>query len=213
MKKRLEAELISIAHRILKLKNKSEIDSLYKETRKLYEALSVLKFYEDNYSLLKNEISKDEIEQKTAAFIEQEEKISEEITPEETVIIGEIIIDDSEISEEAEEEVLETEIKESENEDDFKPAFELSFDDESETEEINETIEEIIEETTAEIEEKFEEIKEEIPVKTEKKQVTLHDIFGDDYTEPVFVKPAEIANDTFISVFDKDKKRKQKSQK
>ena len=35
MKKRIEAELISIAHRILKLKNKSEVDQLYKETQKL----------------------------------------------------------------------------------------------------------------------------------------------------------------------------------
>ena len=39
MKKRLESELISIAHRILKLKNKSEFDQLYKETQKLYETL------------------------------------------------------------------------------------------------------------------------------------------------------------------------------
>ena len=49
MKKRLESELISIAHRILKLKNKSEVDQLYLETRKLYETLAVLKFYGDNY--------------------------------------------------------------------------------------------------------------------------------------------------------------------
>lgn len=68
MKKRLEAELISIAHRILKLKNKSEIDQLYKETRKLYEALSILKFYEENYNALKSEVSQDEMEQKVNHF-------------------------------------------------------------------------------------------------------------------------------------------------
>ena len=51
MKKRLEAELISIAHRVLKLKNKSEIDQLYHETQKLYEALTFLKFYCKNYEL------------------------------------------------------------------------------------------------------------------------------------------------------------------
>jgi len=37
MKKRLEAELISIAHRILKLKNRAELDQLQQETLKLYE--------------------------------------------------------------------------------------------------------------------------------------------------------------------------------
>ena len=37
MKKRLEADLISIAHRILQLKNKSDINQLYLETQKLYE--------------------------------------------------------------------------------------------------------------------------------------------------------------------------------
>jgi chemotaxis protein histidine kinase CheA len=58
MKKKLEAELISIAHRILKLKNKSEIDQLYLETQKLYEKLSVLKFVEENFSNVKPTIGK-----------------------------------------------------------------------------------------------------------------------------------------------------------
>ena len=42
MKRKLEAELISIAHRILKLKNKSELAQLQQETLKLYEKISVL---------------------------------------------------------------------------------------------------------------------------------------------------------------------------
>ncbi|HOD09176.1 MAG TPA: hypothetical protein PKH91_00385, partial [Flavobacterium sp.] len=117
MKKRLEAELISIAHRILKLKNKSEIDQLYKETRKLYEALSILKFHEDNYSVLKNEVSSEEIEQKVEAFLAQEEiatpvdlpiveaepiaetkeeiiETIEEIEEEEPIVVGEIILEE-----------------------------------------------------------------------------------------------------------------------
>ena len=49
MKKKLEAELISIAHRILKLKNRAEIEQLQQETLKLYEKLSVLRFVEDNF--------------------------------------------------------------------------------------------------------------------------------------------------------------------
>ena len=53
MKKKLEADLISIAHRILKLKNKSELAQLHQETQKLYEKLSVLKFVEENFSDVK----------------------------------------------------------------------------------------------------------------------------------------------------------------
>jgi len=50
MKKKLEAELISIAHRILKLKNRAHIDQLQAETLKLYEKLSVLKFVEEHFN-------------------------------------------------------------------------------------------------------------------------------------------------------------------
>jgi hypothetical protein len=49
MKKKLEADLISIAHRILKLKNRAELDQLLEETQKLYEKLTVLRFVEDHF--------------------------------------------------------------------------------------------------------------------------------------------------------------------
>lgn len=58
MKKKLEAELISIAHRILKLKNRAELDQLQQETLKLYEKISVLRFVEDNFSDVKPTIGK-----------------------------------------------------------------------------------------------------------------------------------------------------------
>lgn len=48
MKKIIESDLIAIAHKILKMKDKSDVDSLHAETQKLYEKLSVLKFYEEN---------------------------------------------------------------------------------------------------------------------------------------------------------------------
>ncbi len=44
MKKKLESELISIAHRILKLKEKEDVINLHAEVSDLYEKLSVLKF-------------------------------------------------------------------------------------------------------------------------------------------------------------------------
>lgn len=49
MKKKLESELISIAHRILKLKGKEDIPKLHKEVAELYEKLTVLKFANENF--------------------------------------------------------------------------------------------------------------------------------------------------------------------
>jgi len=48
MKKIIESDLISIAHRILKLKDKSEISSMLKETELLHNKLVLLQLYEDN---------------------------------------------------------------------------------------------------------------------------------------------------------------------
>ncbi|TDP60290.1 hypothetical protein [Flavobacterium dankookense] len=235
MKKRLEAELISIAHRILKLKNKSEIDQLYKETRKLYEALSILKFHEENYAVLKNEVSHEEIEQKVESFLAQEEittpidlpiveaepiaeakeeiiETIEQVEEEEPIVVGEIILEEEdEVEDESFEDndVAEAKDKEDHESDalaggNFKPAFELSFEaeDETETEEEPE-IEAVIEETQPEV------IEEKKPEPVEAKQVTMDDIFGDSYKEPVFVKPNEVTlNDKFISVFDQEQKEK-----
>ncbi|TYA60167.1 hypothetical protein [Formosa maritima] len=49
MKKKLEAELMSIAHRILKLKGKDDVDLMHKEVAALYEKLTVLKFAKENF--------------------------------------------------------------------------------------------------------------------------------------------------------------------
>jgi hypothetical protein len=64
MKKRLEAELISIAHRILKLKNKSELTQLHSEAQKLYETLSVLMFVENNLNIIQPKIDIVDLEEK-----------------------------------------------------------------------------------------------------------------------------------------------------
>lgn len=64
MKKKLEAELISIAHRILKLKNRADLDQLQQETLKLYEKLSVLRFVEDNFNDVKPTIGQASAEEK-----------------------------------------------------------------------------------------------------------------------------------------------------
>ncbi|WP_310556434.1 hypothetical protein [Flavobacterium sp.] len=64
MKKKLEADLISIAHRILKLKSKEDVRELHLETQKLYEKLSVLLFVEENFGNAKPTIGLAEVEQK-----------------------------------------------------------------------------------------------------------------------------------------------------
>ncbi len=48
MKKKLEAELISLAHRILKLDATADVSDLQREAQTLYEKLTVLKFVEEH---------------------------------------------------------------------------------------------------------------------------------------------------------------------
>jgi hypothetical protein len=214
MKKRLEAELISIAHRILKLKNKSEIDQLYHETQKLYEALSVLKFYGDNYEQVKSDISNEDIEEKIESFVEnntvvattkvvveetveveeqkeeivaeveevveqeiitasEETEVQEETIEEEPVIVGEITLEEEEEIEEEE-----VPVGEAKSDLDFEPIFELAAETPVETAEIEEL--------------KVEEDESLNQVQTKTQQISFEDLLGQNYTEPVFVKPNDV---------------------
>ena len=49
MKKKLESELISIAHRVLKLKGKEDVIKMHAEVSALYEKLTTLKFAHENF--------------------------------------------------------------------------------------------------------------------------------------------------------------------
>lgn len=49
MKKKLESELMSIAHKILKLKGKDDVNKMHAEVAALYEKLTVLKFAQENF--------------------------------------------------------------------------------------------------------------------------------------------------------------------
>lgn len=75
MKKKLEAELISLAHRILQLKNKSDIAVLQQEAQKLYEKLSVLRFVEENFGDTKPTIGQADIEEKIGKAFDYDEKV------------------------------------------------------------------------------------------------------------------------------------------
>ncbi|WP_103864398.1 hypothetical protein [Aquimarina sp. I32.4] len=95
MKKKLEAELISIAHRILKLKNKSTLPQLQEETRQLYEKLTILNFTETHFagpqptigqikSVLDTEESNEPklLDQETSKEVKEvPQKVKEVITP------------------------------------------------------------------------------------------------------------------------------------
>ncbi|MDY8135167.1 hypothetical protein [Aquimarina sp. 2201CG5-10] len=80
MKKKLEAELISIAHRILQLKDKSTLPQLQNEAKQLYEKLTILNFAESYLSGPQPTIG-----QVTAALDVEIEQEKEEETPKEVI--------------------------------------------------------------------------------------------------------------------------------
>ena len=195
MKKRVTAELISIAHRILKLKNHSETLKLQQEAKNLYDQLTILRFYEENFEMVKNEISEEVLVEKlegkpTEVFnapiqdkvVETSEAVHVDVAPaveevvaepivEEKVVIAELVVEDDE----EEEEVLMTPMEEEPIE------------------------EEIIEEEPVAASEVSE------PKAAEPaKQISFEDLLVHDYQELDFVKvedvPAEVekANDTIF---------------
>ncbi|MBP6182265.1 hypothetical protein [Flavobacterium sp.] len=189
MKKKLEADLISIAHRILQLKNKSDINQLYLETQKLYEKLSVLRFVDEHFNDAKPTIGIAEIEQKIEGFFEQKEIAQpetkttiEETTADkivETPVAAEEIISEETIETPLEEKkeivaeeeaAIEEEIIAPETAP-FIPAFELS--------------DEVEEEKVAEIE---------TPKKSEAVQISFEDLLGGNYSDAQFVKVHPLEN-------------------
>jgi len=187
MKKRLEAELISIAHRVLKLKNKSEVDQLYLESKKLYETLSVLKFYQDHFEQVKASLSQNELEEKLELSFEQtienntiepvievQEEVVETVIEETNEVIAEEPTVDEVIEEEAPiivgeitlEEEAEEIVEESKSELDFEPLFELAAEAPIEDEVASNS--------------------------TETKQISFEDLLGD-YAEAEFVKPNDVS--------------------
>ncbi|MFM9825478.1 hypothetical protein [Flavobacterium sp.] len=171
MKKKLEADLISIAHRVLQMKNKSDVNQLLIETQKLQEKLSVLKFVEENFGDVKPTIGLFEIEEKITAVFENNTISDLDITiSKDEIKTEEIIVNESfdeeiptnEITEKVEiEEILEDKINGLEKPPviGFTPAFELDV-----------------------------EFEEEPKKKPESVQISFEDLLGGDYNETLFVK-------------------------
>jgi len=195
MKKKLEADLMSIAHRVLQIKNKSDINQLCIETRKLYEKLAILQFVEEHFEGAKPTIGQAEIVEKMKQFFEEnhlsdikpikvQDKIVVEEIIEEEIIIDEVVADEIEEVEEeiavieSEEEIIAESSDEEISDIEFQPAFEL---DEVEEEEISE---------------------EEIHAKPEEVQISFMDLLGGDYKETLFVRADEIEEIPIPIAFD-----------
>lgn len=218
MKKRLESELISIAHRVLKLKNKSDVDQLYHETQKLYETLSVLKFYHENFEQLKSKVSQEELEEKIENSLD--EKPTEKFENQEIVanIPTQEVVEEAKVSEEK----LEKKIDEITTEDEAEVVLEeeietaeepiivgeIAIEDEDEEEipalEAKDDLdfapifelasEEKDSETELEVssEVETEKAEEKPESKSKTQQISFEDLLGHNYNEPVFVKPNDI---------------------
>ena len=75
MHKKLEGELVSLAHSILQMKNRDNVYALHEKAAKIYEQLSVLKFVEDYIGTTPNlKESREEILAKVIDASEQSEK-------------------------------------------------------------------------------------------------------------------------------------------
>lgn len=200
MKKKLEADLISIAHRILKLKNKSDINQLYLETQKLYEKLAVLKFVEENFDAVKPTIGQNDIVAELETIFEKEENpipavIELEAPAEEKVIALEESYE-PEISEEKPAEIVET----------AEPIVE-----------VEPAIEEIPEPIAAEIEEPaIEEIVEPIAEKAEETEKAIDDLSFTTINElkpiPDFVPAFELETEPIIEEVKEEPKKETPAQ-
>jgi hypothetical protein len=119
MKKKLEAELMSIAHRVLQMKNKSDINQLCIETQKLHEKLSVLRFIEEHFEGAKPTIGQAEVVAKMKQFFEENnltevkpatsnlKMVSDNVVEQE--VTEQEIIEEEVLNKETEEAVIETE--------------------------------------------------------------------------------------------------------
>ena len=210
MKKKLEADLISIAHRILQLKNKSDVNQLFLETQKLYEKLAVLRFVEEHFSDAKPTIGQAEVVEKMKEFFETiavpefQKPISSIKTALEEAPAVEIIEDkvvETDLTEEIKAEEVETEDIKAESEEAETTTEELPTSITTESlEEIEEEHEEAIiavEEVeekqipvleTKEIEPLFETVNKETTKKKDPVQISFDDLLGGKYSDPDFIK-------------------------
>jgi hypothetical protein len=193
MKKKLEADLISIAHRVLQMKNKSDINQLCIETRKLYEKLTVLQFVEEHFEGVKPTIGQAEVVAKMKQFFEENhlaevkpamsklevvveniveteeilEEINEDEIAEDEIVANEVEFNEIEPDEEGEDVALVEEEVSAANDISFQPAFELDLEAEHDIP---------------------------TPKKTEAVQISFEDFLGGNFDATHFVKVDPLEN-------------------
>ena len=213
MKKKLEADLISIAHRVLQLKNKSDINQLYLETQKLYEKLAVLRFVEDHFSEVKPTIGYSEITKEIESVfetpnleLESNIVVEEKATQEKAAVEEEKEEENAPLSTENSTEELSS-IQQTEEAEIIEEELEEKTSEETTLETVEEKTEETIEENQIEINEEASETEEaplipafelsqinevetelEVPKKTEAVQISFEDLLGGNYHDTLFVK-------------------------
>lgn len=202
MKKKIEGELISIAHRLLKLKNHTETVQLHEEVKKLYEQLTLLKFYEANTALVNEEFSEEFFEEKVAKIVvgtieveDEEEEIMEMASKEHIAQIEEELFENNDISHEAFPGNGEDEIEMASKEHIAQITEELfeKNDISHEAFPAKEVSEEVGVEAVVEVKEEKKEITSnpEIIGTKVSKQISMDDILVHDYQATMFVKKDE----------------------
>ena len=180
MKKRVEADLISIAHRILKLKNKSEVDILQVEIKKLYDAITILKFYNDNFEQVKATVLQEDLNDKLVDFLDFKAddvndvvEIDGNLKPDEVAEPTVALVEVADIETQTEPATVETVDEEQEKTSTFEPLFEM----------ISESL--------------FE------PVASSSQEISFEDLIGKNYDEPDFVKPSQLEQEKKQLLFEK----------
>ncbi|SNR56583.1 hypothetical protein SAMN06265371_105209 [Lutibacter agarilyticus] len=104
MHKKLEAELVSLAHSILQLKNNDDVTILHKKARDIYEKLSVLKFVNANLNEMYVEAAEEEIVPEVKELlVEKRIEVTEKVE-----VVPEIIMTEEAVEEVAKEVIEET---------------------------------------------------------------------------------------------------------
>lgn len=187
MKKKIEAELVSLAHRLLKMNNYKDTVQLHNDVKKLYDQLTLLRFYEENFTTIESDMG-------VAAFEEKVEK----------VIVGTIEIPEEELEDEVVElaspeniEKIEQELMENVKVTHEAPVFNEAVSDVVEVVEDKKEVEAVILPEPI-VEAKLETTTTETPKESTiigtkvTKQITIDEVLVHDYQDTLFVKKEDI---------------------
>lgn len=187
MKKKIEAELVSLAHRLLKMNNYKDTVQLHNDVKKLYDQLTLLRFYEENFTTIESDMG-------IAAFEEKAEK----------VIVGTIEIPEEDLEDEVVElaspeniEKIEQELMENVQVTHDAPVFNEVVSDVVEVVEDKKEAEEVILPNPI-VDAKKEIITTELPKESTiigtkvTKQITIDEVLVHDYQDTLFVKKEDI---------------------